>query len=220
MKRNGKLIISASCFFGVIILIILLRLVDVAPIGPNNTCVGLSHLNEFVFNLFGVNMLWYTVTDWLGIAAILTAFLFSITGFIQLLKRKRLLKVDREILALGGLYLIVIGLYVLFEKAVVNYRPIIMPGGVQPEASFPSSHTLLICVVMGSAVMLIGRYIKSKPLCIVLKTIYLLIIAVTIIGRLISGVHWFTDILGGIMLSVALLSLFPAIAFCNTVNAE
>lgn len=216
MKRNGKLIISACCFFGVIILIILLRLVDVAPIGPNNTCVGLSHLNEFVFNLFGVNMLWYTVTDWLGIAAILTAFLFSITGFIQLLKRKRLLKVDREILALGGLYLIVIGLYVLFEKAIVNYRPIIMPGGVQPEASFPSSHTLLVCVVMGNAIMLIGRYIKSKPLCMVLKTICLLIIAVTIIGRLISGVHWFTDILGGILISASLLSLFSAIAFCNT----
>lgn len=213
MKRNGKLIISASCFFGVIILIILLRLVDVAPIGPNNTCVGLSHLNECVFNLFGVNMLWYTVTDWLGIAAILTAFLFSITGFIQLLKRKRLLKVDREILVLGGLYLIVIGLYVLFEKAIVNYRPIIMPGGLQPEASFPSSHTLLVCVVMGSAVMLIGRYIKSKPLCIVLKTICLLIIAVTIIGRLISGVHWFTDILGGCFISGALVSLYAAVLY-------
>ena len=220
MKRNGKLILSASCFFGVIILIILLRLADVAPIGQNNTCVGLSHLNRFVFNLFGVNMLWYAVTDWLGIAAILTAFAFSITGFIQLLKRKSILKVDREILVLGGMYLIVIGLYVFFENAVVNYRPIIMPGGVQPEASFPSSHTLLVCVVMGSAVMLIGRYIKSKPFCIVLKSLCILIIAVTITGRLISGVHWFTDILGGIMISTSLLSLYSAVAFCNSNKAK
>ena len=216
MKRNGKLIISAGCFIGAVILIILLRVVDVAPIGPNNTCVGLSHLNKFVFNAFGVNMIWYAITDWLGIVAILTAFLFSITGFVQLLKRKSILKVDREILALGGLYLIVIGLYVLFEKAVVNNRPIIMPGSAQPEASFPSSHTLLVCIIMGSAVMLTGRYIKNKPLCVLLKIFCALTIGVTVIGRLISGVHWFTDILGGVMISAALLSLYSAIAFCNT----
>ena len=216
MKRNRKLILSASCFIGAVILIILLRVVDVAPIGPNNTCVGLSHLNQFVFNAFGVNMIWYTITDWLGIVAILTAFLFSVAGLIQLLKRKSILKVDREILALGGLYLIVIGLYVLFENAVVNYRPLIMPDSSQPEASFPSSHTMLVCVIMGSAVMLTGRYIKNKPLCVLLKVFCALTIGITIIGRLISGVHWFTDILGGVMISAALLSLYSAIAFCNT----
>lgn len=221
MKRNGKLILSGSCLLGAVVLIILLRLVDVAPIGPNNTSIGLSHLNQFVFNLFGVNILWYNVTDWLGITAILTALVFSIAGFTQLLKRKSILKVEREILALGGLYLIIIGLYLFFEKAVVNYRPIIMPEGVQPEASFPSSHTLLVCVVMGSAVMLINRYIKSNPLCILLKSICMLIIAVTIIGRLISGVHWFTDIVGGILISFSLLSLFSVIGLNNNnMNGE
>ena len=169
-----------------------------------------------VFNAFGVNMIWYTITDWLGIVAILTAFLFSVAGLIQLLKRKSILKVDREILALGGLYLIVIGLYVLFENAVVNYRPLIMPDSSQPEASFPSSHTMLVCVIMGSAVMLTGRYIKNKPLCVLLKVFCALTIGITVIGRLISGVHWFTDILGGVMISAALLSLYSAIAFCNT----
>lgn len=220
MKRNGKLILSASCFIGTVILIILLRFVDVAPIGPNNTCVGLSHLNQFVFNAFGVNMIWYTITDWLGIVAILTAFLFSVAGLIQLLKRKSILKVDREILSLGGLYLVVIGLYILFEKAVVNYRPIIMPGCTQPEASFPSSHTMLVCVVMGSAAMLTGKYVKNRTLCVLLKAFCILIIAVTVIGRLISGVHWFTDIIGGILISSALLSLFSAIGMCNNENNE
>lgn len=169
MKRKSKLTLASISLVGTVILIVMLRFVDIAPIGANKTSIGLSHLNRFFFGLFGVNMLWYTVTDWLGIAAILTAFVFSVTGFIQLIKRKSVLKVDREVLALGGLYLIVIGLYVLFEKAVVNYRPIIMPGGVQPEASFPSSHTMLVCVIMGSAVMLTGRYIKNKPLCVLHK---------------------------------------------------
>jgi undecaprenyl-diphosphatase len=220
MKRNGKLIISAGCFIGTVILIILLRLVDVAPIGPNGTDIGLSHINQFFFNLSGVNLLWYNITDWLGIIAILTAFLFAASGLIQLIKRKGFLKVDREILSLGGLYLIAIGLYILFEKAIVNYRPIIMPGCTQPEASFPSSHTMMVCIVMGSTVMLIGRYIKNKPLCKMLKAICALAIGVTVIGRLISGVHWFTDIIGGMLISVSLLSLFSAIGICNNEHDE
>lgn len=149
-------------------------------------------------------MLWYDITDWLGIAAILTALFFALAGLVQLIKRRSLLKVDREILALGGLYIIVIGLYVLFEKVIINYRPIIMPGSTHPEASFPSSHTMLVCIIMGSAAMLLGKY----KLCTALRIMCLSVIAVTVIGRLIAGVHWFTDILGGILISITLLSVF------------
>ena len=156
-------------------------------------------------------MLWYDITDWLGVAAILTAFVFTIVGLVQLIKRKSLLKVDGELLWLGGLYLLVIGIYILFENVIINYRPIIMPGCTNPEASFPSSHTMIVCVIMGSAIMLIGRYIKKKPLCSGLQIICTAIIAVTVVGRLISGVHWFTDIMGGILISSALLALYSGI---------
>lgn len=206
--KHRRLITAGVGFLLTVILIALVRLVDVAPIGAQGTNIGLSHLNQFVFDLFGVNMLWYTITDWLGIAAILTAFIFAVIGLVQLIKRRSLLKVDREILSLGGLYLIVIGLYLLFENVIINYRPIIMPDNTHPEASFPSSHTMLVCVIMGSAAMLINRYIKNETLCRVLRIICFVIIGVTVVGRLIAGVHWFTDILGGILISVTLLSIF------------
>lgn len=106
--KHRRFITAAVCGSLSIILIVLVRCVDVAPIGAEATNIGLSHLNGFVFKLFGVNMLWYDITDWLGIAAILTALVFTVAGLVQL--RKSLLKVDREILALGGLYIIVIGL--------------------------------------------------------------------------------------------------------------
>ena len=194
-----------------VILIALVRLVDVAPIGAQGTSIGLSHLNQFVFDLFGVNMLWYNITDWLGVAAVLTAFVFAVTGLVQLIKRRSLLKVDREILSLGGLYIVVIALYLFFENVIINYRPIIMPDNTSPEASFPSSHTMLVCVIMGSAAMLINRYIRNKPLNRILRAVCYVIIGVTVVGRLIAGVHWFTDILGGILISVTLLSLYEEV---------
>lgn len=194
-----------------VILIALVRLVDAAPIGAQGTSIGLSHLNQFVFDLFGVNMLWYNITDWLGVAAVLTGFVFAVTGLVQLIKRRSLLKVDREILSIGGLYIVVIGLYLFFENVIINYRPIIMPDNTSPEASFPSSHTMLVCVIMGSAAMLINRYIINKPLNRILRAVCYVIIGVTVVGRLIAGVHWFTDILGGILISVTLLSLYEEV---------
>lgn len=211
MKQKGKLF--TACVGGAltILLIFLVRFVDAAPIGAGGTKIGLAHINLFFFEQTGVNMIWYHITDWLGIAAVLTAFIFAVTGFVQLVKRKSLFKVDRELLALGGLYIAVIGLYVLFETVVINYRPIIMPDNTHPEASFPSSHTLIVCIIMGSAFMLMSRYIKNKSLCRVFRLICFIITGVTIVGRLVSGVHWFTDIIGGILISISLLALFSMI---------
>jgi len=208
MKRNKKVIIAGISGLLFAVLIILVRFVDVQAIGPEGTRIGLSHLNRFVFEMLGVHMLWYEITDWLGIAAIGAALLFAMVGLVQWIMRRSIWNVDRELLVLGGLYLIVIGLYVRFELVIVNYRPILMPGSTHPEASFPSSHTMLVCVIMGSAFLLLGKYVKSDVLCTMLRSICAAIIAITVIGRLFSGMHWLTDILGGILISIMLLNLY------------
>lgn len=208
MKKKEKLILAGGSGLLFILLIVLIRFADVSQIGPEDTSIGLSGINRAVFQLTGVNILWYQITDWLGIVAIFVAFVFALTGFVQMIKRRSLLKVDGEILGLGGLYAITIGLYILFEKVIVNYRPIVMPDAVHPEASFPSSHTMLVCVIMGSAMMLLKKYVKNQRLQITLGIICAAVIGITVIGRLISGVHWFTDIIGGILISAFLLSLY------------
>ena len=208
MKANRHFITAGVTALLAAVLILLVRFVDVSPIGPEGTTVGLSHLNRAVFELFGVNLIWYHITDWLGVVAILTAFGFAVVGLAELVKRKSLTRVDKEILLLGGLYLVVIGLYLLFEHAIVNYRPIIMPDGTRPEASFPSSHTMIVCVIMGSAMMLIRTRRKGKTLYTLASSCCALVIGITVIGRLIAGVHWFTDILGGLLISASLLSLY------------
>ena len=152
-------------------------------------------------------MAWYKITNILGYLAILIGLGFAAIGGLQLIYRRSILKVDKEILLLGALYVVTVIFYILFEKVIVNYRPILMPDGEGLEASFPSSHTMLSCVILGSGLQLIKKYAqKSKTVQLVLTVIFAVMLALIVAGRLLSGVHWFTDILGGILLSVALLN--------------
>lgn len=211
MKQKIKFWTAGVLGLLFLILVLFLLTFDVAPIGPEGTRIGLAHINQYVLDLLGVNIFWYTITDWLGLAALAVALFFALMGFLQLVKRKSFLKVDKSILMLGGLYIIVISLYVFFELVIVNYRPIVMPGAVHPEASFPSSHIMMVCVIMGSAMVLIKQYVKSNLARMVLQVMCAAVILVTIYGRLISGLHWFTDILGGLLLSLALLLFYSGV---------
>ena len=205
--RKKALIRAAMLFAAFVLFTVLVRVVDVRPIGPEGSEVGFSALNLFVFRLFGVHTVWYHVTDWLGVAAILTAFAFALTGLCRLVKRKSLRKVDRPILALGGCYLLVIACYAFFERVVINCRPVILGQG--PEASYPSSHTMIVvCIMATAAIAFRELHPEKKRLCRGVEVLSALLMAVTVAGRLISGVHWFTDIVGGLLLSSALVELY------------
>lgn len=193
------------------LLILLVKTFDVEMVGPKGTAIGLSHINKAVHEFLGENMLWYDITDILGLVAIAVAAVFAVLGAIQLIKRKSIKKVDMKILTLGGLYAVMMLFYVLFEVVIINYRPIIMPDSTEPEAAFPSSHTMLVCVIMCSAVMVMKDYIKNAHLRLTLQIVSAVIVAVTVVGRLLSGVHWLTDVFGGVLISITLLSIFKAL---------
>lgn len=211
MNTKNKAIASCVSMILFLGLIVLVRTVDVAAIGAAGTSIGLSTINGAVHTLFGVSTFWYNVTSVLGVVAILVVAAFGLLGLYQLIQRKNIFAVDKEILALGGLYVVMAVVYVFFEKVIVNYRPIMMADAVEAEASFPSSHTMLICVIMGSAAMLLKKYVQDDTLRFVLGMVCNVIMAVTVIGRLICGVHWFTDILGGVLISSVLLFAYSAI---------
>lgn len=159
-KRRKEILLCGGLFAIAIIYTLLVKYIDVQAIGPNDSLVGFATINNFMFNLTGVNMLWYDITDWWGFVPLFIAFIYAIIGFIQMIKRRSILKVDKEILGLGVYYIIVIGLYIFFETYVINYRPILMDGIL--EASYPSSHTLLSVCICGSSLIIINIYLKIR----------------------------------------------------------
>lgn len=205
-KTNLSWAIVLTLLF--LIFTLLICTVDVQPIGPEGTKVGFAGLNEKAFALLGENTAYYTLTQLLGYFAIVVAASFGVVGLCQWIRRKNILKVDRNILALGVLFLVVIGLYFFFSKFAINYRPVILPDETAPEASFPSSHTMLALTVFGGALIILREKVTERVLRVMLTVLALILIAVTVIGRLLSGAHWLTDIIAGILLTVALLSWF------------
>lgn len=185
------------------------RLVDVQVIGPCDSAVGFATVNGFFHRLTGVNMLLYHITDWLGLVPVAFGFGFAILGLIQWIRRKHMLKVDRSILILGGFYIVTLAAYLLFEQWVINYRPVLIEGFL--EASYPSSTTLLVLCVMPTAQMQLRHRIRNTVLRQSVSTAITAFMVFMVVARLISGVHWLTDIVGGILLSAGLVTLYDAL---------
>lgn len=186
------------------------RQIDVQAIGPKGSAVGFAALNGFVHTLTGVHMALYHVTDWLSLIPLGFAVGFGLQGLVQWMKRKQLGKVDRSILALGGFYLAVLAVYALFERVVVNYRPVLIEGAL--EVSYPSSTTVLVLCVMMTAIQQLRTRVRSTRGKAWITAVLTAFSVCMVVGRLLSGVHWFTDIVGGVLLSAGLVTLYQAAA--------
>jgi undecaprenyl-diphosphatase len=210
MKKQNKSFYTAIIFLiSFAVWTILLKYVDLKPIGPDNSTVGFATINGYFHRLTGTNMTLYTITDWLGFVPIFVVLFFGVIGLAEWIKRKSILKVDFGILTLGVFYIVVMLVYILFEKAVINYRPVLINGYL--EASYPSSTTLLCMCVMPTAIIQFKRLIKSKFLSQSVTFAIVTFTAFMVIGRLLSGVHWLSDIIGGILLSAGLISVYYSV---------
>ena len=133
---------------------------------------------------------------------------FALLGLVELIKRKSFRKVDGDLYALMGAYVLMAAVYIFFDKVyVVNLRPIIEKGALAAEPSFPSSHTLLSVVVLGTAIIEAGR-LREKTFRILLTILLSLLLVAVVALRLLSGVHWLTDIIGGILWGEVIILFF------------
>ena len=185
---------------------VLIQYVDVRVVGPEETKIGFAAFNVWFHRLTGVHIILYTVTDWLGLIPIGICLGFGVVGLVQLIRRKSLRQVDPDLFLLGLYYMLVILGYLLFEVVPINYRPILIGGRL--EASYPSSTTLLVLSVMPTLKLQIDR----RSNCVFVKKLtgafVILFSMFTTIGRLVSGVHWATDIVGAMFLSLGLFFIY------------
>lgn len=206
-KKNRRyLYLSVSMLSAFVLWTVAVQFIDVRTIGPNGSSVGFATINGFVHKLTGVHMSLYNVTDWLGLVPIFVAMGFALFGFAQWIKRKHLSKVDYNIFVLGGFYIAVMAVYILFEMITVNYRPVLINGIL--EKSYPSSTTLIVMCVMPTAIMQFNSRIKNTALRKSVSFLFTSFVIFMVIGRLVSGVHWFTDIIGGALLSAGLVTMY------------
>lgn len=215
MKTKTQGLLGATLFIAFILFTVSLTVVDRQPIGPRGSCVAYGGINQTVHELFGVHWLLYHITDWAGVVAIVIALGFAVLGLVQWIKRKHILKVDSSILLLGVFYLLVFGAYVFFEFTVINRRPVLINGFL--EASYPSSTTMLAMCVVPTAMMQFRRLIKNVTVRKTVNVLCGVFTAFMVLGRLVCGVHWFTDILGGLLFSIAMILLY---CFANNVVTQ
>lgn len=208
MKKQKEICTAAAFLAAFALWTILVCIADVQPIGPEGTPVGFAAVNGYVHNLTGVHPELYELTDLLSLIPLGIVSGFGILGLMQWIRRRSLKKVDGDILLLGGFYGVVLGAYGFFEIFVVNYRPVLIEGRL--EASYPSSTTVLVLCVMLTAVMQMNLRIRHRGLKKAAAFIMTAFSVFMVMGRFLSGVHWFTDIAGGILLSGGLVLLYRA----------
>ena len=216
MKYDWKklMIAGAALLAGFVLWTVLILLVDVQPVGQNGTNIGFAAFNTWFHKITGVHMTLYTVTDWLGLVPILICVCFGVLGLTQLIRRKSLMKVDPDIILLGIYYILVIIGYLFFEMVPINYRPVLIDGHL--EASYPSSTTLLVLSVMPTLKYQVDRRSENVNVRRITTIFVILFSAFMVIGRLVSGVHWATDIAGSVLLSTGLFLLYvSAVSLAN-----
>ena len=209
MKEKRDLLKGAGLIGAFSLWTVLIQWVDVQAVGQNGTKIGFADFNVWFHQLTGVHMTIYTITDWLGLVPIFICLCFGVLGLMQLIKRRSLLRVDPDILLLGAYYVLVIACYLIFEMIPINYRPVLIEGRL--EASYPSSTTLLVFSVMPTLMFQANRRVSNAMIRRAVAVFVIAFSAFMVIGRLISGVHWATDIIGSVLLSAGLYMLYRSV---------
>lgn len=207
-KHIERFCIAGIFLVAFVLWTVLISFIDVQPIGPLGSSVGFATVNGYFHNLTGVHMSIYTITDWLGLVPIAVMLGFAMLGLVQWIGRRGISKVDYSIFVLGGYYILVFAVYMLFEYVVINRRPILIQGFL--EASYPSSTTMLVLCIMPTALMQLYSRMRNRYLKVIVFVLISAFVVFMVVGRFISGVHWFSDIVGGILLSAGLVMLYHA----------
>lgn len=172
--------------------------------------IGLAGLNLKVSEWLGFRNVFYEITEILGYVEIAVAVCIFLLAVYQLVTRKSVRKMDREVIAMMVPYALIVIFYVLFERISPNFRPVLLEEGL--EMSFPSTHTVLGVGIMVTAEAFFARHFRNNTFMGKwMPWICRIISVTTVFCRTMSGVHWATDILGGLILAFAIAFVYDGL---------
>lgn len=204
MKRTKLYFWLGLCFLILFsVFTVIVSTVGKGVVGEAGSVVGLSSVNKWFYNKIPLSETMDLISDLLMIVWFLIAGAFVLLGIIQWFERKKLKLVDVRFFSIIILYLLVIISYLLFEVLSINKRPVLIEGVL--EVSYPSTHTLFAICVFGSFCLMVMELIKNKPIKMMLISAGLMFVVASVVVRMLSGMHWFTDVVGSVLLGVSLV---------------
>ena len=204
--KNRKLaisLISSACLSVMfVVFTLLVKFVDVAYVGMTGKEVGLSSFNRLVYESVDVSETFDKLGDVCMVLSILVVLFVVALGIYELVKNKSIKKVDKKIWSMGIIYALVVLIYVVFELICLNYRPVLIDGKL--EASYPSSHVMLSLTILSCFLIFMLSKLKTKKQKAILGTLIGLFMFVIVLFRVLSGMHWMTDIIASVILALML----------------
>ena len=192
-------------------LTVALTCVDVRAAGESGAEVGFATLNEAVFKALGQEEIGLKLSDLCGALLIAAVGAFGVTGLVQVIRRKGILRADKELYVMAGGLVLLAAAYLFFEVVVINCRPVLEQGEL--AASYPSSHAMLAVAVAGMGAAYLFKHLKTKVWHGSLGSFLIGLACVTVSLRLFGGVHWLTDIVGGVLLGLVIT--FAYLSVCS-----
>jgi len=197
MKKyfNLYFVLGLSFLFIFILTIILLNF-DKAVIATNGYEVGMSHVNNLV--KYEYKSWADKISDVLFYLTFIVPLLAVALGIYQLVKEKSLKKVDLVIIIFGVFLILAIIVWLLFDHAIkINIRPT-----HEIKGSFPSTHVFLTTFFVLTCHGYLCYKYDNKLIKYLSLIIAIVIIIIMTIFRVIAGVHYITDVFGGVVIGI------------------
>ena len=218
MKKQGYIYLIVACVLlaAFVALTICLLFVDVRAAGESGAEVGFATINQKVWQAIGQSAAALTVSEVCGLCMIAAVGAFGVTGLVQVIRRKGFLRADKELYVMAGGLVLLAAAYVFFEIFVVNCRPVLDEGEL--AASYPSSHAMLATAVAGMGMAYLHSRQRKGVLINVLIGLLNGVSVATVACRLLGGVHWLSDIVGGVLLGMVIVYAYRAV--CSLIARE
>ena len=199
--------------------ILAMKIVDLAPIGPYKTTVGMATMNQWFRNLLhydaeiGYYKLMFSITKVLAWVALGGCASWIVVGIVQWIKERSFKGVDFTIIATLAVYGIEIITWLVFKLIKINYGPVILPGRPYPNHTFPSLLCMHFICSMGTTIYMIGFFLEErKKLVLILRIPCIIVMAAGFICCTISGINWLSHIIASLLFSVTLLLEYSGFA--------